>query len=125
MFSFFTIKRVILIIVVILLAYWGFNIFTGQDSWRAVFLTNNQVYFGHFKWIPFQSTIELTDVYYLQVSQPLQQNSQEAQEVRVIKLGSEIHGPEDMMIIPKDSILFWEDLKPDSAIVRRIKELEK
>src|SRR3989338_4119876 len=75
----------------------------------------------------------LEEVYYLQVQQPLQQatgtttgqvigvqqpNAQ--QQLVLIKFGTELHGPEDRMVINRDHILFWEDLKPDSTVVRSI-----
>ena len=95
----------------------------GNGPWRAVFLTNNQVYFGHFLWTPFSSTITLKDIYYLQVSQPLQQGdvANKQPEIKIVKFGNEIHGPTDKMIILKDQILFWEDLREDSAVVQKIK----
>lgn len=102
----------------------GWYVFSGSNNWRAVFLSNNQVYFGHFRWLPLTSTITLSDIHYLQAAQPLQQGKTDVREVRVIKLGDEIHGPEDKMVILKDNILFWEDLKEESVIVRRIKELQ-
>jgi len=46
-------------------------------------------------------------------------------EPGLIKLGNEIHGPADSMIITKDHILFIEQLKDDSKVVRAIKEYQK
>ena len=104
----------------------------GDGPWRAVFLTNNQVYFGHFLWTPFSSTITLEDIYYLQASPegatsgpaPLQQGDAESKQpaMKIVKFGNEIHGPTDKMVILKDQILFWEDLREDSAVVQKIKE---
>ena len=95
----------------------------GDGPWRAVFLTNNQVYFGHFLWKPFSSTIALEDIYYLQVSQSLQQGDAASlpPEMKIIKFGNEIHGPTDKMIILKSQILFWEDLREDSELAQKIK----
>lgn len=96
-----------------------------KQIWRAVFLTNNQVYFGKFLYLPFWSTIKLTDIYYLQVNQPLQENETSAEpppDIKVIKFGNEIHGPRDKMIIPKPQIIFWEDLRDDSHVVRAIEK---
>src|SRR3990167_8406603 len=94
------------------------------EPWQAVFLSNGQVYFGHLGDEGSQyATLE--EVYYLQVQQPLQQvigvqqpNAQ--QQLVLIKFGTELHGPEDRMVINSDHILFWEDLKPDSTVVRSI-----
>ena len=99
-----------------------------KGAYQAVFLTNGQVYFGklnieeHHR----SSWVELTDIYYLQVTQNLQQpatsdNSQQPQ-INLVKLGSELHGPQDKMFIEQDKILFWENLKDDSKVVAAIKE---
>ncbi len=119
--------NVFLIVAILLLFVAGGALWfarRGDGPWRAVFLTNNQVYFGHFLWKPFSSTITLEDIYYLQVSQPLQQGDATSSppEMKIVKFGNEIHGPTDKMVILKDQILFWEDLRENSAFAQKIKE---
>lgn len=115
------IASVIVIAAVLAWAFWGF--IQGRNTWRAVFLINNQVYFGHFYYIPLRSTITLSDIYYLQVSQPLQPTAEgQKPEIKIIKFGKEIHGPQDKMMIPKSQLLFWEDLRYDSPVVKAIRE---
>jgi hypothetical protein len=100
----------------------GMWIVNGATQWKAVFLTNNQVYFGHFWDVPFEGTITLRNVYYLEFSSPSQQlDVQSNTQLKLVKLGSEIHGPTDEMVIPISQVLFWETLRPDSAIVTTIK----
>ena len=43
-------------------------------------------------------------------------------ETTLAKLGSEVHGPEDKMQINKDHVLFIEDLKDDSTVVKSIRQ---
>ncbi len=88
------------------------------DKWQAVFLSNSQVYFGkltdsdaHY--------VALSDVYYLRTAADLDQN-QSASSLNLIKLGGEVHGPEDIIYIPKNSILFWENMKDSSRVVQTI-----
>ena len=119
--------KIFLILAILLLFIAGGAVWFARRAdgpWRAVFLTNNQVYFGHFLWTPFASTVTLKDIYYLQASQPLQQGDVENKQptMKIVKLGNEIHGPTDKMVILKDQILFWEDLRDDSAVVQKIKE---
>jgi hypothetical protein len=94
------------------------------SGWRAVFLTNNQVYFGKFRSVPFSNSIVLRDIYYLQVTPALQPQTEgvSAPAIKVVKLGSELHGPADEMHIPRSQILFWEKLKSDSPVVRAISQ---
>jgi hypothetical protein len=133
-------KIVFLVIVLVLLVSWCF----GQQIWtamtakgyQAVFLTNGQVYFG--KISANNSWVKLTDIYYLQVTQPLQQASTADQaksatpsttgtassqpNIQLIKLGSELHGPTDAMYIERDKVLFWENMQDNSKVVAAIKQ---
>jgi len=109
----------IVAVLVIAIGWWFVN---GMTQWKAVFLTNNQVYFGHFLDVPFEGTIALRNVYYLQFLQAGQNlNTQDQSQLKLVKLGSEIHGPTDEMVIPVSQVLFWETLRPDSVIVTTIK----
>ena len=113
------IVRSAIAIVVVLIGWW---FVAGMTQWKAVFLTNNQVYFGHFLEVPFAGTITLRNVYYLQFLQPGQSlNAQDQSQLKLVQLGSEIHGPTDEMTIPVSQVLFWETLRSDSAIVSTIK----
>lgn len=102
------------------------------STYQSVFLTNGQVYFG--KMTDEGSWIKLTDIYYLQVTQPLQQTANPDQtkpsdtasnskpDIQLVKLGSELHGPTDAMYIEHDKVLFWENMKDDSKVVSAIKQ---
>src|SRR3989344_1531074 len=116
---------IIIILVIIGAAWWlkvGLSSSGGgtlaDDNYKAVFLTNDQVYFGQVSSIN-KPYVILKDIFYLQVGQALQP-SEPANNVNLIKLGGELHGPQDLMIINRDHILFIEDLKPDSQVVQAI-----
>ncbi len=97
------------------------------DKYQAVFMTNGQVYFGKLSDVT-RTYADLTDVYYLQVQQAVQpaaNNTDQKSQVSLTKLGSELHGPTDKMHISRDQILFWENLKDDSTVVKAIKEYKK
>jgi hypothetical protein len=91
-----------------------------KNSWQAVFLTNNQVYFGILDYYN-EQYLRLTKVYYLQSNQDMGDKTKDNSEINLIKLGVEIHGPEDIMYISQNQVLFWENLKSDSRIVNIIK----
>lgn len=98
------------------------------NKYQAVFMTNGQVYFGHLSSLEGEY-VELTNIYYLQVQQDVQPSADKQTEanskVSLTKLGSELHGPTDKMNISKDQILFWEDLKDDSSVVKAINDHKK
>jgi hypothetical protein len=93
-------------------------------AYQAVFLTNGQVYFGKVSKVD-NSYVKLTDIYYLQVQQQVQPKDQSAQQqpqVSLAKLGGELHGPEDVMYISRQQVLFWENLKDDGKVTKAIKD---
>lgn len=89
----------------------------------ALFLNNGQVYFGH---ITSQSSEEivLKNVYYLQATpgSPSLTNLTPADQTRfsLIKLGQEVHGPEDILYVNRNQVLFYETLRSDSKVVQSI-----
>ncbi|OGY64400.1 MAG: hypothetical protein A3B92_02625 [Candidatus Harrisonbacteria bacterium RIFCSPHIGHO2_02_FULL_42_16] len=88
-----------------------------REKWQAVFLNNGQSYFGHLQEVNREYAI-LKDIYYLRV--PDQQSAEPQSNINLVKLGSELHGPEDIMYIPKNQISFWENMRADSAVVKVI-----
>lgn len=119
----------ILIAIVVLLIAWkafvprgkygyGFPMPDG-GGWQAVFLTNDQVYFGKLQSLS-REYVALDQIFYLRVAQPLQVGAAGQPALNLVKLGGELHGPTDAMYIPKDKIMFWENLRGDSQVVQAI-----
>jgi len=127
----------IIAIVVIAIAFVGWTAWskshatatTGIDTskYQAVFFTNGQVYFGKLQ--AFNSDyLKLTDIFYLQTqgataagsTNPQNSSAEDTSSVQLIKLGSEVHGPEDAMVISKDQVLFYENLKSDGKVAQSI-----
>lgn len=97
-----------------------------KSRYQAVFFTNGQVYFGKLEPLGADS-MKLTDVYYLQAqnaeggeSDNPQETSSNQNDVQLIKLGDEVHGPEDEMILSRDQMLFFENLKTDGKVAQTI-----
>src|SRR3989344_5133418 len=90
------------------------NDFIDSNVYQAVFLTNDQIYFGRLKNISPDYLI-LSDVYYVKVN--------DGGAGQLVKLGvGEPHGPKDGMIINQDQVLFWENLTTDSPVVKAIQQ---
>jgi len=74
------------------------------------------------------SYVKITDIYYLQVQQTVQPDanknstSNNNQQVSLAKLGGELHGPEDVMYVSRQQVLFWENLKDDGKVAKAIKD---
>lgn len=112
----------ITVFVMIIAVMWLHPPLPKKPQFQAVFLTNGQVYFGHLENADSKNMI-LTDIYYLQSTpQNPQQSNQNSQNnnLTLIKLGQELHGPDDRMVIKSDQVLFWEDLKDNGKVVQAI-----
>ena len=124
------IKSVVFWVIGLLALWLGFAAFGfGQQSvtvpsvpaakWQAVFLNNNQVYFGKLKDYN-ANYLALSNVYYLRSATDLDQTPTTPSNLNLIKLGGEVHGPEDTIYIPKSSVLFFENMKDASRVVQTI-----
>ncbi len=94
------------------------------DRLQAVFLNGGQVYFGNIGDMN-RGYITLSNIYYLRVNQQVQPNQsqeQASQEVTLAKLGCELHGPEDKMVINREQVMFWENLKTDGQVAEAVKK---
>lgn len=102
--------------------------FLAPNKVQAVFLTNGQVYFGNVKEIS-PKYVDLENIYYLnsQQSQPNQGSSSNNQQnnFSLVKLGCELHGPYDQMVISTSQITFWENLRDDGQVVKAIKQWQQ
>ena len=99
------------------------------NKYQAVFLDSQdgQVYFGKLE-VYNGSLYRLTDIFYVRVEQPIQPEGadqvQQQANISLAKLGNELHGPEDVMMIRRDKVLYWENLKDDGQVVTAIKEFD-
>lgn len=87
------------------------------NEYQAVFLNNGQAYFGKLS-APGGDFYYLRKVFYLAQQKPLQAGK--ASGETLVKLGNEIHGPEDLMVINRSQILFVENLKPGGKVSQAI-----
>ncbi len=100
--------------------------FVTKDSYQAVFVNINgtaggQVYFGHIKEMS-NNHIQLSNVFYIQNQT---QAKDKSQTYNLVKLGCELHGPQDTMIINRSQVFFWENLKSDSQVSTKIGQYYK
>lgn len=126
-----TIGSIVLLLAVLFAGYTGYNtLVQGRlidgGKYQAVFLTNGQVYFGKLSRVG-DETYKLNKIFYLQASQTAQTDANNPQQtesansdVQLIKLGSEVHGPEDQMVIDKSQVLFFENLTKEGKVAQTI-----
>ncbi len=121
-FVFWLLLIVGLIGVLVVLARGPQLVIRNPDAYQAVFLDNGQVYFGKLSSLN-REFWSLTDIYYLRAGAVQQAGaSPEAGLLDLIKLGSELHAPQDEMIVNKAHVLFYEDLGEGGEVMKLIRK---
>lgn len=87
----------------------------GHAKYQAVFLVNGQTYFGRYL-DRFGPYVKVEDPFYIQ-QQPTQQQGQ-MPDLKIVRRGAELHQPDPELLIPKESVLFVEDLQTDSQVAQ-------
>lgn len=102
-----------------------------DDRLQAVFLNGGQVYFGNIDKLN-SEYIQMSNIYYLRVNQTVQpdQDNDEEQpatqnDISLVKLGCELHGPQDEMLINREQVIFWENLKEDGQVAKAVADYVK
>jgi len=96
-------------------------------EYQAVFLTNGQVYFGKVTDLN-NKYLVLNNVFYIENNSPSSTSATTTQNSNYTlrKLGTtELHLPEDKMVVNRDTVTFWENLKDSSQVVTKINEYYK
>ena len=90
--------------------------YVDTSKYQAVFLNGGQVYFGKITALN-PEYLTLSNIYYLRVDQQVQPDQEEQQNnnFTLAKLGCELHRPQDVMVISKDQVVFWENLKDEGG----------
>lgn len=117
---------IILFVVGVLLWPKSQNTAIDAGKYQAVFFTNDNVYFGKLEDFN-DKYYKMTKVYYPQAQQNAtttdadkQQTVSNQNNITLLKLSDAIHGPEDSMMIAKDQVLFYQNLKADSKVSKLI-----
>lgn len=105
--------------------------YINKNEYQAVFVNVNgtnggQVYFGHIQNLT-GGYIDLTNVFYIQNqnSSSSSSSSSSSNSYTLVKLGCELHAPEDQMVINRSQVYFWENLKSNGQVAQKISQYYK
>jgi hypothetical protein len=102
--------------------------YVDSSKLQAVFLNGGQVYFGNILDLN-DKFVRIGNIYYLRVNQQVQpnqsNNSSSNSDVTLVKLGCELHGPQDEMLVNRDQVVFWENLKSDGQVTKAVEQFVK
>lgn len=113
---------IIIVVALVLVMFFGYNKFSianKESARKAVFLSNGQVYFGYLE-SEDRDYLVLRDIYYLRSVESANEG-----KISLVKLGSEVYGPEDWMTINREHVLYLEDMRTNSKIAEAIKNNSK
>lgn len=94
-----------------------------SQRYQAVFLDNNQVFFGKL-----QNTngayLTLKNAYYVKGASQSTTDGQttvsQPASTQLLKVSDTVYGPDDTMSIQSIKVLFWQNLKSDSKVAQAI-----
>ncbi len=100
-----------------------------ESKHQAVFFSTGQVYFGKLEVVN-DKYMRLTDVFYIQSNPGDDESTAEAPEtesansgsMQLVKLGEEVHAPEDEIMINREHVLFYENIRPEGRVSQLIKD---
>jgi hypothetical protein len=120
----------ILALAIAMLLYFGKDKeghYVDTSKYQAVFLTNGQVYFGHIGGIN-DKVVNLQNIYYLNSQQQPATDNKSTTNAQtsfsLVKLGCELHGPSDQMVINRDQVSFWENLTSSGKVAKAIDQFQ-
>ncbi|MDQ3159119.1 MAG: hypothetical protein M3P98_03240 [bacterium] len=95
-------------------------IFIDRNAYQAIFIQGQQLpYFGKIAEVN-AGYMVLDNIYYLSVGQSLDPDTKA--QPQVIKLGCELHGPQDRMVINREQISWWQNLRNDGKVSEAIEQ---
>lgn len=132
-----TVAGIVITLLVLAGAVWWYvshtsSYFIQSNKYQVIVLNNNQIYFGKLQRL-YDNSFRLTNVYYLQQKDTAQTDAAATPDdqtaatatPQLVKLGNELHGPEDAMVFDTTQVLYWENLKPDGKVSKSIEEYLK
>lgn len=90
------------------------------DQYQIVVTTNGKTYFGKLRPISGEYLV-LDNPYTTQTVTSTADNKQPDQEqTALLKLSQQTYGPEDVLSIRSDQVLFWQNIRSDSKVTKAI-----
>jgi len=125
-------KRLIILLAIILIGVTVYYLFFKGESepkdqmqnWYAVKLVTGEVYYGQISNIAADPVV-INNVYYNYDQPAGGEEKSEAGNLRLVKRGQETHGPAGTMNIVRSQVVYMEQLKEDSKVLKAILDYEQ
>ena len=105
----------------------GSGVKPNKDTYQIVYLSNGQSYMGKLE-VNAQEFV-LSDIFYtVSVSKQVQGEKGVTvdRESKLVKFGGEFElaGPEDKMVIQRNQVVLWENMRPESKMMGYVNQLK-
>jgi len=130
-------KQAFFIILFLLIIFFAFLFINNRNKevkkvdyeykWYAVKLLNDEIYYGEIGDTSADPII-IKNVYYNydQINNPEEAKKEtDKSNLRLVKRGKEMHGPDGTMDIVRDQVVYMEPLREDSKVLKAILDYEK
>lgn len=95
-----------------------------RDRYQAVFLADDSagvsVYFGKLERLP-DGYYKLSNVFFLPADQTADKISQD-KTAQLARMADQIHSPQDMLILPREQIAYYQNMDESSTFAQYIKQ---
>lgn len=128
-------RLVVFVLVFLIIGFTVYNlVFKNQtifkkiskdQSWYAVKLVNNEIFYGQIKDTKTDPIIMINVYYNYDQDKNDKKEITESVNLRLVKRGKETHGPAGTMDLVRSQVLFMEPLKNDSKVLQAILGDEK
>lgn len=114
-------------VIVLGLVWWFFlrhisvPSYVDTSKYQVVCLNSGECYFGKITSVT-SDDVQIKNVFYVQKSTSTSTTTDSSSDnnLQLIKLGNEVHGPEDLMVINRSQVLYVENLKSDGKVTQTI-----
>jgi hypothetical protein len=123
------------IVVLVVLSFAAWFVWQGNgssprnDRYQAVFLDDNQVFFGklvgtHGEYLRLEKPYS-TKAADIPEGATAEQKEAISNNLSLIKVADMVYGPEDVMMIRAEKVKYWQDLQPDSKVAKALSDAQK
>ncbi len=120
-------KKIVWTLLFIFLLFIFYSLFfkkapIADKNWHSIKLVNGEVYYGQI-YDYSNDPITIENVYYNYDQEKKEKG--DIDNLRLVKKGKETYGPSGTMKIIRSQVLYFEELKEDSKVLRAILDYEK
>lgn len=105
----------------VVLGHGSMPSYVDTSKYQLVELSNNHAYYGKVTLMNDKEVV-LKDVFYIQAASQTESTADASNKFELIKLGEEMNGPYDTILLNRSQVTLVENLRDDGQVVQKINE---